>query len=196
MTRISIGASCTQVPGEAAEGVVPAAGAEPEADGHEQAAHGGERPPAEAGLAARLRERLLPPADAERTRFSLSSAHRSTPSLSSSLPSTAVPPVFIPLPCPRRRCCCRRGWRPRTRAASRSSPVATRTWPRRRHKPSRATQALLGTYAILLLASQPVLLLPLFCHATLAGHGLLPYLATTCICKRHGRLLVSAGSCP
>jgi hypothetical protein len=63
---------CTQVPGEAAEGVVPAAGAEPEADGHEQAAHGGERPPAEAGLAARLRERLLPPADAERTRLSLS----------------------------------------------------------------------------------------------------------------------------
>ena len=96
----------------------------------------------------------------------------------------------------RGRCCCRRGWRPRTRAASRSSPVATRTWPRRRHKPSRATQALLGTYAILLLASQPVLLLPLFCHATLAGHGVLPYLATTCICKRHGRLLVSAGSCP
>lgn len=57
-----------KVPGEAAEGVVAAAGAEPEADGHEQAAHGGERPPAEAGLAARLRERLLPPADAERTR--------------------------------------------------------------------------------------------------------------------------------
>ena len=61
-----------EVPGEAAEGVVAAAGAEPEADGHEQAAHGGERPPAEAGLAARLRERLLPPADAERTCRSLS----------------------------------------------------------------------------------------------------------------------------
>jgi hypothetical protein len=42
------------VPGEAAEGVVAASGAEPEADGLEQAAHGGERPPAEAGLAARL----------------------------------------------------------------------------------------------------------------------------------------------
>jgi hypothetical protein len=55
------------VPGEAAEGVVAAAVAEREADGHEQAAHGGERPPAEAGLASRLRERLLPPADAERT---------------------------------------------------------------------------------------------------------------------------------
>ena len=65
-----------EVPGEAAEGVVAASGAEPEADGHEQAAHGGERPPAEAGLAARLRERLLPPADAERTCLSsLVSSH-------------------------------------------------------------------------------------------------------------------------
>jgi hypothetical protein len=152
---------CTQVPGEAAEGVVPAAGAEPEADGHEQAAHGGERPPAEAGLAARLRERLLPPADAERTRLSLSLSSLHSLSLSfsmhhhlCSLPSAAVP-VFIPLLRPRGRRCCRRGWRPRTRAASRSSPVATRTWPRRRHKPSRATQALLGTYAILPLPCQP-----------------------------------------
>lgn len=82
-----------KVPGEAAEGVVAAAGAEPEADGHEQAAHGGERPPAEAGLAARLRERLLPPADAERTCPSSLSDYASPPPLPTHCEPTNKPSV-------------------------------------------------------------------------------------------------------
>jgi len=92
----------TQVPGEAAEGVVSVAGAEPEADGHEQAAHGGERPPAEAGLAARLRERLLPPADAAERTHRLS--HACLLLLSSLFITTFISPFYccavfiIPLP--------------------------------------------------------------------------------------------------